>query len=215
MSLQTILKETDNAIFGNITQEFDFLAFKKINSLFLQAILSFHCGELVQLSDLFFEELGKPYLNPEKFLDIHFNVSHTKSEVAIAVASFPIGFDLELIKENYPNTILNQLLNKDDQLKIESAVQFYQIWTIKEAFVKYTGQGLQFSLKNITVTNEDMNCLKLKTTNFYAEARIVNLLENHACFVVGENIEHDTIEINDHTICSKILLNFLSEKTTL
>jgi 4'-phosphopantetheinyl transferase len=212
LSLHTLYKEIDDAIIPKIPQEVDFSAFKKVNSLFLQAILSAHSGQLVQSSDFLFQEFGKPYLNPDQFKDIHFNVTHTKDEIAVAVADFSLGFDIELIHDNYPTSLVNQVSHAEDQLKIESSVQFYQLWSMKEAFVKYTGDGLQFSLKNIVVTNADLDCLMLQSPKQKAEAREIELLENHTCFVVGDNICNAKISIIDHLESASILLNFLSEK---
>jgi 4'-phosphopantetheinyl transferase len=212
LSLNNFYKEIDHTILSKNSREVDFSVFKTINSLFLQAILSEHIGQLVQLSDILFQEFGKPFLNPEKFKDIHFNVSHTIDEIAIAVASFSLGFDLEINQDNYPKSLVKQMLHSEDQLKIESSVQFYQLWSIKEAFVKYTGDGLQLSLKNIVVTNDDLDCLTLQSPKQKAQVRKIELLENHTCFVAADNLCNAKIRIINHNKSAGILLNFLSEK---
>lgn len=106
-------------------------------------------------------EHGKPYaLN----IPAHFNISHSGNYVVVAISDRPIGIDLEMIDDF--SAILAKKLFNDDELKYiseigiknkKSAMQqhFFEIWTAKEAYLKYLGCGisgginsLSFSLSN-------------------------------------------------------------------
>jgi phosphopantetheinyl transferase len=202
----------DRFVLHNPAQTDDFEKFKCVNALFLEAILSKHSDRVVLQKDLLYEELGKPFLHPNQFMNLHFSVSHTKNDVAIAVATFPLGLDLEFIQDQYPQSIEKRLVHPDDQLKVENSRQFFQLWSIKEAFVKYTGQGLRLPLNEIVVANTDLACLKLQSAQQHAEVREVQLLENHTCFLAANKICNAVVYIIDHAASAEILRNQLSKK---
>lgn len=106
-------------------------------------------------------EHGKPYvLN----IPAHFNISHSGNYVVVAISDQPIGIDLEIIEDF--SAILAKKVFNDDELKYISEIgyskkksvmqqRFYEIWTAKEAYLKYLGCGisgginaLSFSLSN-------------------------------------------------------------------
>jgi phosphopantetheinyl transferase len=212
LSLVSFYREMDGFVLPNSAQTDDFERFKRVNALFLEAVLSKHSGEVVAQKDILVEEFGKPFLDPNPFMNLHFSVSHTKNDVAIAVAAFPLGLDLEFIQDQYPKSIEKRLVHPDDQLTVENARQFYRLWSIKEAFVKYTGQGLRLPLNEIVVTNTDLACLKLQSAQQHAEVREVHLLEKHTCFLAGNKICSAVVHIIDHAASAEILRKQLSKK---
>ncbi len=100
-------------------------------------------------------EHGKPYvLN----LPAHFNVSHSGNYTVLAVSDAPIGIDLEIIKEF--SAILAKKLFSEEELKYISGKDskrskgsmqqcFYEIWTAKEAYLKFKGVGLSGGIKSL------------------------------------------------------------------
>ncbi|WP_316814878.1 4'-phosphopantetheinyl transferase family protein [Pedobacter nyackensis] len=105
---------------------------------------------------------------------IEFNVSHSGDYVFIAVSPNPIGIDIESIdsKFDYP-PMLNELFNIEEQFFITSGknkpLNFYALWTRKEAILKASGEGLIDQLNELNVLNEyitrnEMN-YKLDTFN--------------------------------------------------
>ncbi len=98
------------------------------------------------------EEGGKPYLvrTDRRRQPLHFNVSHSRTTIAIAVAPRPVGLDIEAVRP-IPDmrALLCQFagprtLATYDSLPdgIAKACHFYRFWTLAEAFVKATGVGL-------------------------------------------------------------------------
>ena len=84
-------------------------------------------------------EYGKPQL--AGFPNFHFNISHTRNAMVVAIGEKPVGVDVEQVKKadlniaprfftEQENTfILDKVSNQDKR--------FYEIWTIKEAYIKY------------------------------------------------------------------------------
>jgi len=97
---------------------------------------------------------GKPYLacNPR----YEFNISHTRNAVAAALSDEPIGVDIERIREidiNIAKSVFSDKeLNWLQDASEDRNRRFFDIWTKKEALVKYHGIGLSGDLKSYDVT---------------------------------------------------------------
>lgn len=95
-------------------------------------------------------EYGKPYL---KDTNIHFNISHSGSMAMCALHDGPVGADIEMIKP-YSDAVPKRIMS-DEELKFyrsspDREALFFKIWTLKEAYLKFTGTGL-CALGSITV----------------------------------------------------------------
>ena len=76
---------------------------------------------------------GQPYLsNQEKYISI----SHTKSIVAIAISSLPVGIDIEA-NRFIPSDIGRLFLNSTEISTFVSSAELLNIWTVKEAAYKF------------------------------------------------------------------------------
>ena len=98
-------------------------------------------------------EHGKPYILGHP--DIHFSLSHCRSAVACAISDRPIGVDVESIRE-YHESLVRYTMNDRELQQITEAPQpniaFIRLWTMKEALLKLTGQGISDDLKNVLST---------------------------------------------------------------
>lgn len=85
---------------------------------------------------------GKPFLRERP--DIHFNISHTKGLVVCAIGTHVVGVDAEQIRP-YPGSVLRKMTEKE-RFYIQHATNadeaFMRVWTMKEAVIKWTGEGL-------------------------------------------------------------------------
>ena len=99
----------------------------------------------IKYEDLSFNEFNKPFLND----DIHFNVSHSKGYIGIAIYSSSIGFDLE-VERKVNNNLINKIYNEVD-LKVNQKDNILKVFTIKEAYLKALGIGLKYDFKNIII----------------------------------------------------------------
>lgn len=105
--------------------------------------------------------LGKPHLKSHP--DFHFNISHTKNAITVAVSTAPIGVDIE--KVTAADIRIARRFFTADELnwvtsdKSELNKRFFIIWTKKEAALKRKGTGLT-DIKNIDVTADNISdCL--------------------------------------------------------
>lgn len=87
--------------------------------------------------------LEKPRLM-HKFL--HFSVSHCKGLAVCAVGRLPLGIDAEpprTVKENLLEKVCTPAEAAQIAASADSARAFSRFWTLKEAYAKYTGEGIR------------------------------------------------------------------------
>lgn len=100
---------------------------------------------------------GKPFC--KNYPMVHFNVSHSGLWVICAVSDSPIGIDIEKISnadmqvaERFFTKYEYEYLQQQGKNKAEA---FYQLWTLKESYLKYTGDGLSVPLNSFGFVFED------------------------------------------------------------
>ena len=111
------------------------------------------------IADLQFERtaLGKPYLANNT--DIDFSLSHTKNAFVFAISNLKIGVDIEYtdrVEKNFL-ALASRFFSKQEydyilNSKNTSGHNFYNIWTMKEAYIKANGRSIQ-ELKKFNVFN--------------------------------------------------------------
>lgn len=121
----------------------------RVHSLFAEIILRYALWEQYDLGrsqiQLQYTSYGKPYLDYYK--DIYFNLSHSGSWVLCGIGNMPLGVDVELIEEK-DLSIAYKIYTKEEcdfifsQSREDITSAFYQIWTLKESYIKNVGQGL-------------------------------------------------------------------------
>lgn len=78
---------------------------------------------------------------------IEFNISHAENYVVIAVSRFPVGVDVEFIKNGFEFRELMEMCFSPEESSFishseDQLLSFYLLWTRKEAILKATGEGL-------------------------------------------------------------------------
>ncbi|WP_053375080.1 4'-phosphopantetheinyl transferase family protein [Paenibacillus sp. FJAT-27812] len=109
------------------------------------------------VNDIRFEvdPYGKPHLVDRKEL-ICFNVSHSGDWIVCAIDVLPVGIDLERIKP-IDIQIALPYFSKQERAELMSnpleqrLAHFYELWTMKESFIKADGRGLSIPLHSFTV----------------------------------------------------------------
>ena len=100
-------------------------------------------------------EHGKPFL--EGLPDIHFNISHCRETVVCAIARRPVGIDVESI-HSFRESLVAYTMNEKEVEQIKQAerpdVEFIRLWTMKEAVLKLTGEGISRDLKTVLTGKE-------------------------------------------------------------
>lgn len=96
-------------------------------------------------------EHGKPFftLQPK----IHYNISHSGKYVVCVMADREVGIDIQEHREAKYESILERLVPAEMVSKImgsENMVkEFYDQWVLREAYIKWTGEGFSRELKTI------------------------------------------------------------------
>ncbi len=85
-------------------------------------------------------QYGKPYLHDHA---LHFNLSHTSDMVALAVCNEQVGLDLQLRTDRDYCAIKSRLT------EAEKGQDFFELWTVKEAYCKYLGKTLASLLPHL------------------------------------------------------------------
>lgn len=106
--------------------------------------------------DVYLGKNGKPLSDK-----ICFNVSHTDGMVICAVSDLEVGCDIELIRPMNEN-IVNRFFCKSEADYLKSMhhervdAEFFRLWTIKESYMKMTGEGMYLPLDafEILISNE-------------------------------------------------------------
>lgn len=88
---------------------------------------------------------------------LDFNLSHSGKYVVLAVSDKPVGVDVERLRNNRQN-IAKRCFHKkeyEDIMALQSQEsrdrRFLEYWTMKEAYVKRTGDGLRIPLNSFCV----------------------------------------------------------------
>ena len=86
---------------------------------------------------------GKPYID-----GMYFNISHSHNMVVCAFSDTDIGIDVEKIREWRPRVAKS--FHPEERTRLEKAedkdLEFYKIWTMKEAYLKCLGTGITKNL---------------------------------------------------------------------
>lgn len=111
--------------------------------------------------DLEYGPTGKPsFRDPQK---PRFNLSHAGRWVVIAWGNSPLGVDLEQIRmTDGKESVARQFYCADEQDYVfaahgkERGLRFFQLWTMKESYLKYLGTGITRSLKSFSALDSGL-----------------------------------------------------------
>jgi len=109
---------------------------------------------------------GKPFIEN---VPLYFNISHAGEWVACAFSDREVGIDIEHIKD-IDLSIAKKYFCKNEYESLvskngdERIVYFYELWTLKESYIKWLGTGMstpldsfRFNVTNAHILFSDMN----------------------------------------------------------
>lgn len=140
---------------------------------FLQYVLSRETGITADALSYTYGKQGKPELDYHKINaglktdygaagePVCFNLSHSGKYVVIAVSDCEVGIDIEHKKKNC--LMLAKRCFCDAEYRDIAAAptaeeqekRFLEYWTMKEAFVKYSGEGLHIPLNSFHIVRQE------------------------------------------------------------
>lgn len=89
-------------------------------------------------------ENGKPYFS--EYRNIYFNISHSGDMAVCALGGMELGVDIERMRAVKEGMIRRVLTGREREWLTRSADKeeaFIRLWTLKESYVKATGEGLR------------------------------------------------------------------------
>lgn len=145
---------------------------------------------------------GKPYI--KEYTQFNFNISHSGNFVVCAIDNNPIGIDIEEVKyieyediaKNFFTTNEFDYIAKNDPYS--SLSRFYEIWTLKESFIKCCGQGLSIPLKSFSIEIDQYKNIRVVTDGKHKDYifKSVNMEINYKiaiCSLSKEISNHITV----------------------
>ena len=118
-------------------------------------------------------QYGKPYL--KGYSNFQFNISHSGDFVVCAIDDKSVGIDIEKIKHIEYEEIaksfftvneFDYIVKKDLDVELN---KFYEIWTLKESYIKCCGEGLSIPLKSFSIDTDQYQNFKAIIDNEYRE----------------------------------------------
>lgn len=99
-------------------------------------------------------EHGKPYL--KGYSDVHFNISHSGDWVVCALCYAPVGIDIERVQPIDEGTVEKILTDEEYSRYMaccehEKLSHFYDLWTLKESYIKAIGKGFSVSPSSFSI----------------------------------------------------------------
>ncbi|MEZ8943412.1 4'-phosphopantetheinyl transferase superfamily protein [Vibrio sp. 10N.261.51.A3] len=173
---------------------------------YLRKVLSSYSDLMPEAWCFEYGEKGKPSLVAEQQLmtGLNFNISHSKEHLLIAVCQregkpVQLGVDIEharsstnidsIMKHYFSDKELADLLELSKELQRE---RFFDLWALKESYIKATGKGLATSLKSFSF---DFSNLTQQTLPVHSSGLRPEL---HGGIIVHNGVGLDAAE-NDNT----------------
>lgn len=127
---------------------------------------------LIDNKEIKFEinEYGKPYL--ENITFFHFNLSHSGEWIVCAIDNKEIGIDVEemrIIDFKIANRFFSQqeIIDLNSKAQEEKHTYFYDLWTLKESYIKAWGKGLSVPLNSFSIKIYPDGSIKVNTSNTF------------------------------------------------
>jgi len=129
-----------------------------LGELMVRAVLCNHYHLNNELISFLYTDKKKPYL---KNIDhIHFNITHSGDWVVCAFSNKPVGVDVEKVRKINLNIARRFFSEKETAILFSLPHKqqfefFFDLWTLKESYLKALGTGLTKSLSSFTVEFSD------------------------------------------------------------
>lgn len=143
---------------------------KALTRELLKKAILIHTGAPADFSSMVFGEHGKPRFEN---CNVHYNLTNTNGLICCAVHDTEVGIDAEVIRP-YTERRAERVCTDREKHAIKSAadidLEFIKYWTLKESYVKYTGDGLGYGAKNAEFCYESNNIKHLGTNTFISQS---------------------------------------------
>ena len=193
---------------------------------YLRKVLSSYSDLMPEAWRFEYGEKGKPRLIEKQQIEtgLNFNISHSKENLLIAVCQregklLQLGVDIEharsstnidsIMKHYFSDTELTDLLELS---KEEQRERFFDLWALKESYIKATGKGLATSLRSFSF---DFSNLTEQTLSLHASDFQPNLQDEirlHGEISIYSGVGVDVTEQTDSSTSWQCCLGRLDEQ---
>jgi len=104
---------------------------------------------------------GKPVLQEDP--TFHYNITHSGDWVLCAISDSDVGIDIEKmipldlqIAVHYFTELEQRYIFAAETVNESRLSRFYEIWTLKESYIKAVGEGLSLSLLKFSVLDDQL-----------------------------------------------------------
>ena len=180
-----------------------------IGEILLRTILIEQVG--LENKHLIFEQnqYGKPYLR--NYSTVNFNISHSGDFVVCATDVKPLGIDIEEVKDlEYVNIAQNFFTESELSYIFKQSLdtqlsKFYELWTLKESYVKCRGQGLATQLQSFSIEIDQAENIEVvinnKQVKEYSFKKFeIGLNYKMAICSVNREIPHEVIMVEQESL---------------
>ena len=98
-------------------------------------------------------EHGKPFFSYRPSL--HYNISHSGDYVLCLLADQEVGIDVQVHRKANYERMLRRMVPEEQYTEILAGVdaeqKFFEQWVLREAYIKWTGEGLSRDLRTISM----------------------------------------------------------------
>ena len=146
-----------------------------ISKILRRYFLSFYCNWRVAPNDWTFITLknDKPALSAEfGHLKLQFNAAHCSDAFTIAIQeNFPVGVDIEPVNCMIDTMLATSFSTHKEQMEtnrlpLENVRNHWvTLWTLKEAYVKYLGIGMEADFKQVEISASKVKLLHSDYSN--------------------------------------------------
>lgn len=127
-------------------------------------------------------DYGKPYIENNEF---YFNKSYSCDLGVLTIENKECGIDIEKIKE-YSDVMAKRIFSVDEYNYVNSKknINYYftLLWTLKEAYLKYIGTGINIKLGSISFVKNN----KLLLKNFDCKFKVIKVDNYVISICLGE-----------------------------
>ncbi len=105
-----------------------------------------------------YSDNDKPFLSAEKYSQTcHFNISHSKTAIVVAISEAPVGVDVEDIArclkiwpraESFLNSYVKTCVEKGKNDRERAAI-FAEHWACTESYIKLKGSAIYLEIKRV------------------------------------------------------------------
>lgn len=158
-------------------------------------------------------QYGKPYL--KEYPNFNFNISHSGEYVLLAIDNKSIGVDVEEVKPIECEEIaknfftvkeFDYIINQDMKFKLD---KFYEIWILKESYIKCCGRGLSIPLKSFSIEIDQFKNIKVVSNNEYKEHKFklfnIDLGYKVAVCSLNNKISNNIIRLDQNCLINKYI----------